>query len=47
MLTSHLAEYYSSEEDAFDMRKAMPRDVMKKSVIPLKKPVRPEDLEFD
>jgi N-terminal acetyltransferase B complex catalytic subunit len=39
--------YYSNEEDAFDMRKAMPRDVHKKSVIPLRKPVRPEDLEFD
>lgn len=30
-----------------DMRKAMPRDVAKKSIIPLKKPVRPEDLEFE
>ena len=29
------------------MRKAMPRDVAKRSIIPLKKPVRPEDLEFD
>eukprot|EP00798_Chlamydomonas_sp_ICE-L_P021771 gene21771-28789_t len=34
------------EENAYDMRKAMPRDVHKKSVIPLTKPVRPEDLEF-
>lgn len=40
-------EYYSNNEDAFDMRKAMPRDVQKRSVVPLKKPVRPEDLEFD
>ncbi|PRW45665.1 N-alpha-acetyltransferase 20 [Chlorella sorokiniana] len=39
--------YYSNDEDAFDMRKAMPRDVAKKSIIPLKKPVRPEDLEFE
>ncbi|KAL4442463.1 hypothetical protein ABPG77_005047 [Micractinium sp. CCAP 211/92] len=39
--------YYSNDEDAFDMRKAMPRDVAKRSIIPLKKPVRPEDLEFD
>ncbi|XP_064622461.1 N-alpha-acetyltransferase 20-like [Lineus longissimus] len=40
-------EYYSGEtdEDAFDMRKALSRDVDKKSVIPLKHPVRPEDLE--
>jgi N-terminal acetyltransferase B complex catalytic subunit len=40
-------QYYSGDEDAYDMRKAMPRDVQKRSIIPLKKPVRPEDLEFD
>lgn len=39
--------YYSGEENAYDMRKAMARDVQKKSVVPLKKPVNPEDLEFD
>lgn len=39
--------YYSGQEDAFDMRKAMPRDVHKKSVIPLKRPVKPEELEFE
>lgn len=39
--------YYSGEEDALDMRKAMPRDVAKRSVVPLKRPVRPEDLECD
>jgi N-terminal acetyltransferase B complex catalytic subunit len=40
--------YYTGqeEEDAFDMRKALPRDVQKKSIIPLKHPVRPEDLEW-
>ncbi len=38
--------YYSGEEDAFDMRKALPRDKDKKSVIPLLKPVKPEDLEW-
>ncbi len=38
--------YYSQEEDAYDMRKALVRDVEKKSVIPLKKPVKPEDLEW-
>jgi len=27
--------YYSGKEDAYDMRKALPRDVDKKSVIPL------------
>lgn len=29
------------------MRKAMPRDVHRKSVIPLKRPVRVEELETD
>lgn len=40
--------YYSGElpEDAFDMRKALPRDVEKESVIPLDHPIRPEDLEW-
>uniref|UniRef100_A0A915JQ71 N-alpha-acetyltransferase 20 n=1 Tax=Romanomermis culicivorax TaxID=13658 RepID=A0A915JQ71_ROMCU len=43
-------DYYSgdnSDEDAFaDMRKALSRDLNKKSVVPLKNPVRPEDVEF-
>jgi len=39
-------KYYSGTEDAFDMRKAMPRDVQKKSIIPLKHPVTPDDLEW-
>ncbi|XP_045170066.1 N-alpha-acetyltransferase 20-like [Mercenaria mercenaria] len=40
-------EYYSGEvdEDAFDMRKALSRDVDQKSIIPLTHPVRPEDLD--
>jgi N-terminal acetyltransferase B complex catalytic subunit len=29
------------------MRKAMPRDVEKKSVVPLNRPVKPHELEFD
>ncbi|VDP04867.1 unnamed protein product [Soboliphyme baturini] len=39
--------YYSGDpdEDAFDMRKALPMDVDKISVIPRKQPVRPEDIE--
>ncbi|CAM9634701.1 unnamed protein product [Phaeothamnion confervicola] len=37
--------YYSGEEDAYDMRKALPRDVTKKSIIPLPHPIHPEDLE--
>ncbi|CAF4333466.1 unnamed protein product [Adineta steineri] len=41
--------YYSGErdEDAFDMRKALPKDVEKKSLIPIPHPVRPEDLADD
>jgi len=40
--------YYSGEdpEDAFDMRKALPRDSKKESVIPLDRPIRPEELEW-
>eukprot|EP00794_Sanderia_malayensis_P017558 gene17558-19309_t len=50
-------QYYSGdpEEDAYevnftctsisDMRKALSRDVSRRSVIPLKDPVRPEDVE--
>jgi len=30
-----------------DMRKAMPRDVRKESIIPLSRPVKPEELEFE
>ena len=43
--------YYSahggeSQEDALDMRKALPRDKEKASIIPLDHPIRPEDLEW-
>jgi len=40
-------DYYSGqdEEDAFDMRKALSRDPTKRSMIPLKDPIRPDDLE--
>lgn len=38
-------EYYSGDENAYDMRKALKRDVDKKSVIPLINPVRPEDID--
>ena len=37
--------YYSGEEDAYDMRKALPRDIEKKSIIPLPNPVYPEDID--
>ncbi|KAJ6920474.1 hypothetical protein NC651_014153 [Populus alba x Populus x berolinensis] len=39
--------YYSGEEDGLDMRKALSRDVGKKSIIPLKRPVTPDELEYD
>ncbi|KAJ8608516.1 hypothetical protein CTAYLR_005730 [Chrysophaeum taylorii] len=38
--------YYSGEEDAFDMRKALPRDVHQKSIVPLPHPITPDDLEW-
>ncbi|XP_065201979.1 N-alpha-acetyltransferase 20 [Planococcus citri] len=40
-------EYYSGnpDEDAYDMRKALSRDVDKESVVPLDHPVRPEEVE--
>ncbi|KAG5677918.1 hypothetical protein PVAND_007634 [Polypedilum vanderplanki] len=38
-------EYYSGDENAYDMRKALKRDVDKKSMIPLSNPVRPEDID--
>lgn len=40
-------EYYSGDvdEDAYDMRKALSRDKDKKSMIPLKRPVRPDELD--
>lgn len=40
-------EYYSGDpdEDAYDMRKALLRDKNKESMIPLKDPVRPEDVD--
>ena len=41
-------QYYSGEtdEDAYDMRKALSRDPEGKSVLPLDKPVHMEDLEY-
>lgn len=38
--------YYSGEEDAYDMRKALPRDTAKKSIIPLTRPIQPHELEW-
>ena len=39
--------YYSGDEDAYDMRKAMSRDTHGKSVIPLTRPIYPHELEHD
>jgi N-terminal acetyltransferase B complex catalytic subunit len=39
-------DYYSGEEDAFDMRKAMPRDPEMKSVQPMDRSVRPHEIAF-
>eukprot|EP01134_Creolimax_fragrantissima_P004832 CFRG4832T1 len=44
VLGYYSASIDSGEEDAYDMRKALPRDKEKKSVIPLDHPVRPEDV---
>ncbi|RKO99290.1 hypothetical protein CXG81DRAFT_27948 [Caulochytrium protostelioides] len=43
-----ILQYYSGHpsEDAYDMRKALPRDVHKKSIIPLKHPIHPSQLEW-
>ncbi|KAJ3691507.1 hypothetical protein LUZ61_020671 [Rhynchospora tenuis] len=39
--------YYSGEEDGLDMRKALSRDVEKKSIIPYKRPITADELEYD
>jgi len=41
-------DYYSgdTDEDAYDMRKALSRDVEGKSVVPLSKPVHMNELEY-
>jgi len=39
--------YYSGEEDALDLRKAMPRDVHRNSIVPLNRPIHPDELEND
>ena len=39
--------YYSGEEDAYDMRKAMSRDVHKRSLKARKNRIHPDELETD
>ena len=34
------------DEDAYDMRKALKMDAEKKSIIPLKKPIHIDELEY-
>ncbi|KHN83657.1 N-alpha-acetyltransferase 20 [Toxocara canis] len=43
-----IIDYYSgeNEEDAFDMRKALSRDVEKKSMIPIKQPVTCDEIDL-
>lgn len=46
-----VVKYYSGgadsdDEDAYDMRKAMPRDTARVTVVPLEKPIQPHELEF-
>eukprot|EP00026_Physarum_polycephalum_P020612 Phypoly_transcript_23309.p1 GENE.Phypoly_transcript_23309~~Phypoly_transcript_23309.p1 ORF type:complete len:188 (+),score=13.25 Phypoly_transcript_23309:46-564(+) len=38
-------DYYSGEEDALDMRKALSRDKEKKSIVPLPRPVRADEVD--
>lgn len=45
---THANSYLLSFHALFsDMRKALSRDVEKKSIIPLKRPVTPDELEYD
>ena len=39
-------EGYYNDEDAYDMRKAMPRDKDKKSLVAFKKRIKPHELEY-
>lgn len=39
-----ILNYYGGDEDAYDMRKALARDKTKASMVPLKQPVRAQDV---
>ena len=39
-------EGYYNDEDSYDMRKAMPRDIDKVTLIPKKKSIKPWELEY-
>lgn len=36
--------YYADEEDAYDMRKSLARDPKKQAMVPLSRPMRPEEV---
>ena len=38
--------YYTGEEDAYDMRKAMPKDTKKETLVCKKERIKPHELEF-
>ena len=46
-IIDYYAKRNSSSENAYDMRKAMSRDKEKKSIIPLKRPITCDELEFN
>ncbi|CAI2381926.1 unnamed protein product [Moneuplotes crassus] len=51
-LYRRVLEYYSGDaknpgEDAWDMRKSMPRDTTKELMVPLDHPIQPHELEFN
>lgn len=47
-ITTYIASHGTLGSFLFsDMRKALSRDVEKKSIIPLKRPVTPDELEYD
>ena len=51
-LYRRVINYYSGDqrhksEDAWDMRKSMPRDTTKELMVPLDHPIEPHELEFN
>ena len=51
-LYRRVIDYYSGDqnhksEDAWDMRKSMPRDTSKELMVPLDHPIQPHELEFN
>ncbi len=46
VLNYYTGSALTRDEDAFDMRKALPRDKDKESMIPMTRPIRPDELEW-